>query len=55
MVTDGVTLAYLADRDAAAAARVLDFAAAALAALAVPTAPQAAPPALAAQPTRSVR
>ncbi len=58
-VTDGVTLAYLADRDAAAAARVLDFAATALAALAVPTAvraaSQAAPPTLAAQPIRSVR
>jgi DNA-binding transcriptional regulator YbjK len=42
-VTDGVTLAYLADRDAAAAARVLDFAATALAALAVPTGVEAAP------------
>lgn len=34
--TDGVTLAYLVDRDAAAAGRVLDFAADTLAALAVP-------------------
>lgn len=34
--TDGVTLAYLVDRDAAAAGRALDFAADALAALAVP-------------------
>lgn len=34
--TDGVTLAYLVDRDAAAASRVLYFAADALAALAVP-------------------
>jgi AcrR family transcriptional regulator len=34
--TDGVTLAYLVDRDAAAAGRVLDFAADSLAALAVP-------------------
>ncbi len=36
-VTDGVTLAWLADRDAAAARRVLDFAATSLARLAVPT------------------
>ena len=35
--TDGVALAYLVDRDAEAAGRVLDFAADALAALAVPT------------------
>ena len=35
-VTDGVTLAWLADRDAAAARRVLDFAAASLATLATP-------------------
>lgn len=41
--TDGVTLAYLADRDAAAAARVLAFAADALAALAVPLATKEAP------------
>lgn len=34
--TDGVTLAYLVDRDAAAAARVLDIAVDTLAALAVP-------------------
>jgi DNA-binding transcriptional regulator YbjK len=52
-VTDGVTLAYLADRDVAAAARVLDFAAAALAALAVPTAAHTAPTAV--LPIRSVR
>jgi DNA-binding transcriptional regulator YbjK len=36
--TDGVTLAYLVDRDAAAAGRVLDYAADTLAALAVPRA-----------------
>ena len=35
-ITDGVTLAWLADRDTAAAERVLDFAADSLAALAVP-------------------
>lgn len=35
-LTDGVTLAWLADRDAEAAARVLDFAADSLAALALP-------------------
>jgi len=35
-ITDGVTLAWLADRDAAAARRVLDFAAASLATLATP-------------------
>ena len=35
-VTDGVTMAWLADRDDAAAARVLDFAADSLAALARP-------------------
>lgn len=35
-VTDGVTLAWLADRDATAARRVLDFAAASLASLAHP-------------------
>lgn len=35
-VTDGVTLAWLADRDTAAARRVLDFAAASLASLAIP-------------------
>ena len=35
-VTDGVTLAWLADRDAAAARRVLDFAATSVASLAVP-------------------
>lgn len=35
-VTDGVTMAWLADRDAAAAGRVLDFAATSLAALARP-------------------
>ena len=35
-VTDGVTFAWLADRDTAAAERVLDFAADALAALATP-------------------
>ena len=46
--TDGVTLAYLVDRDAAAAARTLDFAAASLAALAVPSAVHAA------QPTREI-
>ncbi|MEP6481825.1 MAG: TetR family transcriptional regulator [Rhodoglobus sp.] len=34
--TDGITLAYLVDRDAAAAYRVLDFAAAAIAGLAEP-------------------
>lgn len=36
--TDGVTLAYLVDRDAVAAGRVLDFAADTLAALAMPAA-----------------
>ncbi len=35
-ITDGITLAWLVDRDAAAARRVIDFAAPALAALAVP-------------------
>jgi AcrR family transcriptional regulator len=35
-ITDGVTLAWLADRDTAAAERVLDFAADSLASLAVP-------------------
>ncbi len=35
-ITDGVTLAWLADRDTAAAERVLDFAADSLAALAIP-------------------
>lgn len=35
-MTDGVTLAWLADRDAAAARRTLDFAADSIAALAVP-------------------
>jgi len=35
-ITDGVTLAWLADRDTAAAERVLDFAADSIAALAVP-------------------
>lgn len=35
-ITDGVTLAWLADRDTASAERVLDFAADSLAALAVP-------------------
>lgn len=60
-VTDGVTLAWLADRDAAAAGRTLDFAADALAALAEPTAAAPstpvgpAPAATAALPTRSVR
>ncbi|CAN5310305.1 hypothetical protein BH11ACT4_BH11ACT4_26210 [soil metagenome] len=41
--TDGVTLAYLVDRDAAAARRVLDFAAESLSALTVPLAPTAVP------------
>jgi AcrR family transcriptional regulator len=44
--TDGVTLAYLVDRDAAAAARVLDLTATTVAALAMPSmaaAPSAAP------------
>lgn len=36
-ITDGITLAWLVDRDAAAARRVIDFAAPALAALALPT------------------
>jgi len=45
-MTDGVTLAYLVDRDAAAAGRVLDFAADSLAAFAVPTAVRATPSAL---------
>ena len=40
--TDGVTLAWLADRDTEAAERVLDFAADSLAALAVPAAPNPA-------------
>ena len=50
--TGGVSQAWLADRDAAAAARVLDLAAASLAALAVPL--EAAGPSdpVAAQPTR---
>ena len=48
-VTDGVTFAWLADRDTDAAGRVLDFAADALAALAVPlhhTSSSSAPPVL---------
>ncbi len=57
--TDGVTLAYLVDRDAAAATRVLDRAADNLAALAVPLAAVLAPArsvaALAVPSTGSVR
>jgi AcrR family transcriptional regulator len=50
-ITDGVTLAWLADRDAAAAATTLDLAAHAIDALAAAPAAEAAPPASTGAPT----
>ena len=50
-VTDGVTLGYLADRDEAAARRVLDHAAAAIATLAGPAHERVTAPAAASTPT----